>query len=73
VPGSYEESVTATGRPLDGGVTFRFLHFYLPNGWDVQLTVANAADMKNSPLLAAEPPLTIEQLRDVAYSPLLFP
>ena len=72
LPGSYEESVTVTGRPLDGGVTVRFLHVYLPNGWDVLVTVANAADTKNSPLLAAEPPLTADQLRDVAYSPLFF-
>jgi hypothetical protein len=72
LPGSYEESTTATGPAVDGGVTVRFLNVYLANGWDVLVTVANAADTKQAPVLSPKPPLTLDRMRDVAYSDLWF-
>ena len=68
VAGSYEQSNTWTGPPVDGGVTVRLLTVYFAEGWDVTVTIANAADTKNSPVLSPDVPLTMEQLRQVAYS-----
>ena len=68
VPGSYEQSNTGTGPPVDGGVTVRLLTVYFAEGWDVTVTIANAADTKNSPVLSEDVPLTMDQLRQVAYS-----
>jgi hypothetical protein len=68
VPGSFEQSMTWTGPPVDGGVTTRLLTVYFAEGWDVTVTVSNAADSKNSPVLAPDVPLTLDQLREVAYS-----
>ena len=67
-PGSYEQSVTSTGPAVDGGVTVSFVTVYFAEGWDVHVTLANAADTKDSPVLAPDVPLTLEQLREVAYS-----
>ena len=72
VPGSYEQANTGTGPPVDGGVTVRFLTVYFAEGWDVTVMIANAADTKNSPVLSPDVPLTMDQLRDVAYSDLWF-
>jgi hypothetical protein len=72
VPGSYEQSSTGTGPPVDGGVTVRFLTVYFAEGWDVTVTVANAADTKDSPVLSPDVPLTMDKLRDVAYSEVWF-
>jgi hypothetical protein len=72
VPGSYEESITATGPAVDGGITNSFVTVYLAEGWDVMVTMANAADGKDSPVLSPDVPLTLDQLRDVAYSGVWF-
>ncbi len=72
VPGSFEQSMTWTGPPVDGGVTVRLLTVYFAEGWDVTVTVANAADTKDSPVLSPEVPLTMDQLRQVAYSDVWF-
>jgi hypothetical protein len=53
---------------VDGSVTTRYLTVYFAEGWDVTVTEANAADTKNSPVLSPEVPLTLDQLREVAYS-----
>jgi hypothetical protein len=36
------------------------------------VTMANAADGKDSPVLSPDVPLTLDQLRDVAYSSVWF-
>ena len=73
VPGSFEQSMTWTGPPVDGGVTTRLLTVYFAEGWDVTVMVSNAADSKNSPVLTPDVPLTLDQLREVAYSRCLVP
>ena len=60
--------MTWTGPPADGGVTTRLLTVYFAEGWDVTVMVANAADTKDSPVLSPDVPLTLDQLREVAYS-----
>ena len=72
VPGSFEQSMTWTGPPVDGGVTTRLLTVYFAEGWDVTVSVSNAADSKNSPVLTPDVPLTLDQLREVAYSAVWF-
>ncbi len=72
VAGSYEESITATGPAVDGSVTNSFVTVYFAQGWDVMVTMANAADGKDSPVLSPDVPLTLDQLRDVAYSEVWF-
>ena len=68
VAGSYEQTMTWTGPAEDGGVTVRYLAVYFAEGWDVTVTEANAADTKDSPALTPDVPLTMGQLRQVAYS-----
>ena len=72
VPGSYEQSSTWTGPAADGGVTVRVVTVYFAEGWDVTVMEANAADFKDSPVLAPDVPLTLGQLREVAYSDVWF-
>jgi hypothetical protein len=64
--------MTWTGPPVDGAVTTRLLTVYFAEGWDVTVMVANAADAKDSPALADDVPLTLDQLRQVAYSEVWF-
>jgi hypothetical protein len=72
VPGSFEQTMTWTGPPVDGGVTVRYLTVYYAQGWDVMVMEANAADTKDSPVLAPDVPLSLERLREVAYSDVWF-
>ena len=71
VPGSFEQSMTWTGPPVDGGTTTRVLTVYFAEGWDVTVMVSNGA-AKEGPVLAPDVPLTLEQLRQVAYSDVWF-
>jgi hypothetical protein len=71
VPGSFEQSMTWTGPPVDGGTTTRVLTVYFAEGWDVTVMVSNGA-AKEGPVLAPDVPLTLEQLRQVAYSEVWF-
>ncbi len=68
VPGSYEQTMTWTGPKDDGRVTVRTLTLYFAEGWDLTVMEANAADYKDSPVLSPDVPLTLDQLREVAYS-----
>ena len=68
VPGSYEQTMTWTGPKDDGRVTVRTLRLYFAEGWDLTVMEANAADYKDSPVLSPDVPLTLDQLREVAYS-----
>jgi hypothetical protein len=70
--GSYEQAMTWTGPAADGGVTVSNLTVYFAEGWDVTVTEANAADTKNSPALSPDVPLSMDQLREVAYSDVWF-
>ncbi len=72
VPGSYEQTMTWTGPREDGGVTVRTLTVYLPTGRDVTVMESNAAGWKDSPVLTSDLPLTLDQLRLVAYSDVWF-
>ncbi len=72
VPGSIEQSLTWTDYAADGIVTTRLLTVYFAEGWDVTVMVANAAESKNSPALVDDVPLTLDQLREVAYSEVWF-
>ena len=72
VPGSFEQSMTWTGPPVDGASRRGSSPSYFAEGWDVTVIVANAADSKNSPVLTPDVPLTLDQLREVAYSAVWF-
>jgi hypothetical protein len=71
LPGSFEQSMTWTGPAVDGGTTTRALTVYFAEGWDVTVMMANAAD-KDGPPLTPDVPLTMNQLRSVAYSNVWF-
>lgn len=67
--GSVAHSFRSTGPAVDGAVTTHWAQVYRDDGWLVWVTIANAADTKESPLLAEAPPLTPRQLLTVATSP----
>jgi hypothetical protein len=72
LPGSFEQSSTWTGPAVDGGATTRVVAVYFAEGWDVTVMTSNAADFKDSPALAPDVPLTLDQLRQAAYSEVWF-
>lgn len=59
------------GPAMDGGVTARGVSVYTP-GWEVWTVSYNAADGKDSPVLAPEPPFTFEQLEAIGSDPAWF-
>ncbi|MDO9494709.1 MAG: hypothetical protein Q7J48_03320 [Nocardioides sp.] len=59
--GSVYSAWTQTGPAVDGGVTGRGVSLYV-EGWEIFVVSYNAADGKDSPLLAEEPPFTYEEL-----------
>jgi hypothetical protein len=60
-----------TGPEVDGGVTGRGVSLYV-EGWEVFAIAYNAADGKESPLLADEPPFTHDQLEQIVSDPAWF-
>lgn len=56
------DQLTWTGPRQEGGVTGRSVTVFDDRGWDVGITVFNAADSKAGPLLADQPPLTVREL-----------
>lgn len=60
-----------TGPAVDGGVTGRGVSLYVP-GWDIFATAYNAAEGKDSPVLADEPPFAFEQLQTIVDDPAWF-
>ena len=56
------DRLTWTGPAAEGGVTGTSVTVFDDRGWDVGITVFNAADGKRGPLLADQPPLSAEQL-----------
>jgi hypothetical protein len=71
LPGSFEQSMTWTGPAVDGGTTTSALTVYFAEGWDLTVMVTNAA-AKEGPALTPDVPLTLDQLREVAYSEIWF-
>jgi hypothetical protein len=63
---------TSTGPGQDGGVTVNTAQAFTPDGWDVLVWNANAADTKDAPVLDDVPPLSVEQLLEVATSDVWF-
>ncbi|MEJ7833165.1 MAG: hypothetical protein WKF79_09640 [Nocardioides sp.] len=61
-------SWTDTGPAVDGGVAGRGVSLFTTDGWEVFAISYNAADAKDSPVLAEEPPFTLDQLEQVATS-----
>jgi len=60
-----------TGPAKDGAVTGRGVGLYV-TGWDISAIAYNAADGKDSPLLADEPPFTSAQLEVIVDDPAWF-
>jgi hypothetical protein len=56
------------GPALDGGVTGRGVSLFVGGGWEIFAISYNAADGKDSPVLAPEPPLTHADLERVVSS-----
>jgi hypothetical protein len=71
LPGSFEQSMTWTAPVVDGSATTSAVTVYFAEGWDVTVMVANAA-AKDGPPLTPDVPLTMDQLRQVAYSDVWF-
>jgi hypothetical protein len=57
-----------TGPAVDGGVSGRGVSLFLAGGWEVFAISYNAADGKDAPLLAPEPPLSHADLEQVVSS-----
>ena len=57
-----------TGPAADGGVTARGVSRFVGGGWEVFAISYNAADGKDAPVLAPEPPLTHADLERVVSS-----
>jgi hypothetical protein len=57
-----------TGPALDGGVAARGVSLFRADGWEVFAISYNAADGKDAPVLAPEPPFTHAQLEQVVSS-----
>jgi hypothetical protein len=55
-----------------GGPSLNWAWVYTPDGWDIWLSAANAADTKSGPTLAPEVPLTTLQVLRAAQSDVWF-
>ncbi|MDP2773377.1 MAG: hypothetical protein Q8O61_07435 [Nocardioides sp.] len=69
--GSVYSAWTQTGPAVDGGVTGRGVSLYV-EGWEIFVIAYNAADGKDSPLLAEEPPFTYDELDRILTDPSWF-
>jgi hypothetical protein len=54
-----------TGPAVDGAVTGRGAFLFTTDGWEIFVMSYNAADGKDSPPLADEPPLSLDQLEQI--------
>ena len=61
-----------TGPEADGGVTGRGISWWTADGWAVDVISYNAAEGKDSEVLADEPPLSAAELAEVASSGVWF-
>jgi hypothetical protein len=57
-----------TGPAVDGAVTGRGAFLYTTDGWAIFVMSYNAADGKDSPTLADEPPFDFDQLEQIVMS-----
>ena len=54
-----------TGPAVDGAVSGQGASLFTDDGWEVFAISYNAADGKDSPVLADDPPLTLAQLEQI--------
>jgi hypothetical protein len=59
---------TDSGPPVDGAVSGRGLSLFTPDGWEIFAISCNAADGKDSPVLADEPPFDFDELEQIVMS-----
>lgn len=59
---------TETGPAVDGAVSGRGLSLFTTDGWEIFAISYNAADGKDSPVLADEPPFDFDQLERIVMS-----
>ena len=62
---------TAVNPPEDGGTSVRSAQVFRPDGWDVLATAYNGPG-KEGPVLAPDPPLSLQELEQVASSDVWF-